>query len=200
MSVWTFFREFARDPVLLGAVAPSGRALAERMVDAAGIGPGHAVVELGAGTGPMTAALLARHPELGQPGAPFVTLEPNPALAAVLRARFPGVRVEERYAQQLRAILDDMKVAAVDRVVSSLPWAIWPEALQDEVFRAILDVMAPEGRMVTFGYLHALPLPAARRLRRALEARFEGVHTTPAAWANLPPALVYVCDRPRRAA
>lgn len=198
MSVWTFFREFARDPVQLGAVAPSGPALARRMVDAAGVAPGHAVVELGAGTGPMTAELVARHPELRE-GARFVALEPNPALAALLRERFPGVRVEERFAQDLRAILDGMGIARVDRVVSSLPWAIWPEALQNEVFSAILDVLAPDGRMVTFGYLHALPLPAAKRLRRALEARFEAVTTTPAAWANLPPALVYVCDRPRAA-
>jgi phospholipid N-methyltransferase len=198
MSVWTFFREFARDPVQLGAVAPSGRALAGRMVDAAAIAPEHAVVELGAGTGPMTEALVARHPALGEPDARFVVLEPNPALAAVLRTRFPTVRVEERFAQDLRAILDGMGIERVDRVVSSLPWAIWPEGLQDEVFSAILEVLAPEGRMVTFGYLHALPLPAARRLRRALEARFHTVDTTPAAWANLPPALVYVCDRPRR--
>jgi phosphatidylethanolamine/phosphatidyl-N-methylethanolamine N-methyltransferase len=197
MSVWTFFREFARDPVLLGAVAPSGRALARRMVDAAGIRSDHTVVELGAGTGPMTAEIVSRHPEPAAAGR-FVALEPNPALAMVLRERFPEVRVEERFAQQLRAILDEMGLERVDRVVSSLPWAIWPQALQAEVFAAILDVLAPDGRMVTFGYLHALPLPAARRLRAALEARFESVETTPAAWANVPPALVYVCDRPRR--
>src|SRR5689334_217078 len=103
MSTWSFLREFARDPVQLGAVAPSGVDLARRMVDAAGLEPGHVVVELGAGTGPMTAEILARRPD-----GPFVSLEPNPALAEILRQRFPGVRVEQRYAQDLRAILTDM--------------------------------------------------------------------------------------------
>jgi phosphatidylethanolamine/phosphatidyl-N-methylethanolamine N-methyltransferase len=194
MSMWTFFREFARDPVLLGAVAPSGVDLAKRMVDAADLRPGQVVVELGAGTGPMTAEILARRPD-----GPFVALEPNAALATILRERFPTVRIEERFAQDLRPLLTEMGHDRADRVVSSLPWAIWPETLQNDVFSAILDVLAPDGKMVTFGYVHAQPLPAARRLRRALEARFEEVGTTPIAWRNMPPALVYVCSKPRRA-
>ncbi|MFT5460167.1 MAG: phospholipid N-methyltransferase, partial [Myxococcota bacterium] len=37
MSAWTFLREFTRDPVKVGAVAPSGRALAALEIDAADI-------------------------------------------------------------------------------------------------------------------------------------------------------------------
>lgn len=193
MSLWTFFREFTRDPVQLGAIAPSGAALAKTMVAAADLRPGHVVVELGAGTGPMTAEILRVRPD-----GPLVALEPNPALASLLRERFPTVRVEQRYAQELRAILTEMGHTQADRVVSSLPWAIWSDALQNEVFSAIVDVIAPDGVMVTFGYLHAQPLPAARRLRAALHARFSSVHTTPTAWRNLPPALVFVCHGPKK--
>lgn len=194
MSMWTFVREFAKDPVLLGAVAPSGPDLAKRMIDAANIGPTDVVVELGAGTGPMTAEILRQRPE-----GPLVVLEPNPKLAAILRERFPGVDVLERFAQDLRPILTERGHDRADRVVSSLPWAIWSEQLQNDVFAAILDVLAPDGVMVTFGYVHAQVLPAAARLRVALETRFASVTTTPIAWRNLPPALVYVCAGPRRA-
>lgn len=187
-----FVGQFIRDPVGLGAIAPSGPQLARLEVDAAGLEPHHVVVELGAGDGPMTAEIVKR--SIG----PFVSLEPNAVLAATLRARFPEVRVEERYAQDLPAILADMGVSQIDRVVSSLPWAIWDADLQGEVFDAILDVLAPDGRMVTFSYLHAKPLPAARRFKAALEDRFEQVTTTAPAWRNLPPAFVFVCDRPKR--
>jgi len=193
MALTTFLREFVCDPVQLGAVAPSGPQLAQRMVEAAELGPGHVVVELGAGTGPMTEAIVRARPD-----GPFVALEPNPALAAILRERFPGVRIDERLAQDLRAVLDDLGANHADRVVSSLPWAIWPEELQDEVFSAIIDVLAPDGRMVTFGYVHAQPLPAARRLQRALQTRFRDVHSTRVAWRNLPPARVFVCAGPVR--
>ena len=52
-----FLREFVRDPVHMTAIAPSSRGLAEAMV-AAVLGVGHpTVVELGPGTGAITAAL-----------------------------------------------------------------------------------------------------------------------------------------------
>jgi phosphatidylethanolamine/phosphatidyl-N-methylethanolamine N-methyltransferase len=191
MSVFTFLREFAKDPVQLGAVAPSGPELARLMVESAELGAGQVVVELGAGTGPMTAEIVRQRPD-----GPLVVLEPNASLAALLRQRFPGLRIEERQAQDLRAILTEMGQERADRVISSLPWAIWTEELQAAVFSAILDVLAPDGRMVTFAYVHALALPAAKRLREALEARFGEVRTTRTAWRNLPPALVYVCSEP----
>ena len=109
-------------------------------VDAAEIEPHHVVVELGAGTGPMTSEIVQR------PHGPFVSLEPNAVLAAELRARFPEVRVEERYAQDLPDILSDMGVTHADRVISSLPWAIWDAELQGAVFDACLLYTSPSPR------------------------------------------------------
>lgn len=192
--MFAFLRAFLQDPVTIGAVAPSGADLARLTVASADIRAGHVVVELGAGTGPMTAALLSAHPT-----APLLVLEPTPSLAADLRGRFPQARVAERYAQELPALTRDWGHPTVDRVVSSLPWAIWPDKLQNEVFDAITTVLAPNGRLVTFSYAHTRPLPAARRFRRLLHRRFEAVATTRIAWCNLPPAFVYVCDRPAAA-
>lgn len=193
MSAFTFARAFVRDPVTLGAIAPSGADLAGLMVEAAEIGPGQVVVELGAGTGPMTRALVARHPDN-----PLLVLEPKAELAAVLRQDLPSVRVVERYAEDLGVLLTEWGHPVADRVVSSLPWAIWPEELQRRTFEGIVAAMHPEGRMVTFSYLHAQALPAAKRLRAALAERFHTVRKTRVAWRNLPPAFVFVCDGPRR--
>ena len=85
----------------------------------------------------------------------------------------------------------------VDKVVSSLPWAIWPPVLQAECFDAIAQVLHPNGRMVTFQYVHSQVLPAARRFRAVLDERFGRVEKTKIAWANLPPAFVLVCEEPR---
>ncbi len=187
-----FLREFVRDPVCLGAVAPSGPSLARLTVEAAGIEPGHVVVELGAGTGPMTAEVVRNHPDN-----PFLSIEPKPALAAALRERFPGVRVEEKYLQDLPELLADWGQTGVDRFVSSLPWAIWSDELQAECFDTILKTIRPDGRMVTFQYVHSQVLPAAKKFRGTLEQRFGSVQKTRIAWANLPPAFVFVCDQPK---
>lgn len=190
MSGLAFLREFVRDPVRTGAVAPSGRQLARQMVDAAGLDDGQVVIELGAGTGPMTAEILARGL-----GIRFVALEPNEQLAGILRARFPSLDLAAQYAQELPQILSSRGWGEADRVVSSLPWAIWPEKLQDEVLDAVVGVMKPGARLVTFGYLHSQALPAAWALRRSLERRFAKVGVASVAWANLPPALVIACTR-----
>ncbi len=189
--MFDFLRAFVRDPVTIGAIAPSGRELADLTVTSAEIRPGHTVVELGAGTGPMTESLLRLHADV-----PLLVLEPTHALAASLRTRFPSAKVCERYAQDLPALVQEWGHPVVDRVVSSLPWAIWPPVLQNEIFDAIHRVMAPDGRLVSFSYVHARALPAASRFRATLESRFRTVHTTRVAWRNLPPAYVLVCDGP----
>jgi phosphatidylethanolamine/phosphatidyl-N-methylethanolamine N-methyltransferase len=192
MSAWAFLREFARDPRSLGAVAPSGPALARLEVAAAEIADGEPVVEIGAGTGPMTAELVHAHPT-----SPLLAIEPNPTLVAALRARFPDVRVEQAVAQDLPSLCAAWGHPRVRRVVSGLPWAIWPDRLQSDILDGVLSVLSPDGRMVSFQYVHSQYLPAAVRFHKVLEQRFTRVTRTGIAWANVPPAFVLVCDGPR---
>ncbi|MBN2798549.1 MAG: hypothetical protein JXX28_05320 [Deltaproteobacteria bacterium] len=187
-----FFRAFTRNPQEIGAVAPSSRFLAQTMVAAADIRPGHVVVELGAGTGPFTRAIRAAAPDV-----PLMALEPDPALAGLLRAELPSVEVVEGLAQDLPRLLEAWGHPKVDRVVSGLPWTIWPDDLRHAIFEAVLNTLTPEGRMVTFTYLQSPYLPHGRKLRRDLEQRFAEVNRTPTQWRNLPPAFVWVCDGPR---
>src|SRR5262245_13441129 len=51
-----FIKNWIQNPPAIGAVAPSGRLLAKLM--ASGLRPGARVIELGAGTGTVTQALL----------------------------------------------------------------------------------------------------------------------------------------------
>jgi len=125
-------------------------------------------------------------------------LEPNPRLVRQLRERFPTAHVCQNYVEELPALMQQWGHPKADCVVSSLPWAIWKPELQHVCFEAILEVLAPEGRMVTFQYAHSQMLPAARRFKRTLDTHFCEVKRTSVVWANLPPAFVFVCEQPRR--
>jgi phosphatidylethanolamine/phosphatidyl-N-methylethanolamine N-methyltransferase len=194
MSALTFFREFVRNPKSIGSVTPSGRALAELIVDSAQILPGNVVVELGAGTGPFTRVLAERYPEN-----PLIALEPAPDLAAALRAALPNVTVAERYAQDLPQILAAEGHAKCHRVISGLPWTVWSEELQNSILDAVCGSLDEEGRLVTFMYVHSQMLPGATKLLGTLQKRFDTVEKSKVAWANVPPALVWIASRPRKA-
>jgi len=86
------------------------RRLAESIVADAGVAPGDLVVDVGAGSGMLTGALLAA-------GARVVAIEPDRRLAARLRRACPAAQVVER-----DALLEPWPVEPF-RVVANLPFA-----------------------------------------------------------------------------
>lgn len=192
-DAFVFLREFLRDPNRIGAVAPSGSQLAARMCESAHLSDGQVIVELGAGTGPFTRAIMERHPS-----AALLALEPKAELASLLRKELPTVRVVEAYAQELPKLCAEWGHPVVDRVVSGLPWTLWPQEVQREALDAVVEVLAPDGYFVTFNYLGAHMMPKAQALRGELAQRFGSVSTSRTAWLNMPPAFVYICSEPKK--
>ncbi len=80
---------FIRTWSTTGAIAPSGRALARRMVAHVDPSADDPILELGPGTGVVTRALLER----GVPAERIIAVEYNPEFCQILGSRYPGVRV-----------------------------------------------------------------------------------------------------------
>ena len=70
------------------------RLLAVRFADFADVGPGMRVLDVGAGTGALTAELVSR-------GASVAAADPSPEFVAASRTRFPGIEVHEATAEEL---------------------------------------------------------------------------------------------------
>ncbi|GAA0243044.1 SAM-dependent methyltransferase [Cryptosporangium japonicum] len=188
-----FVREFVRDPFGVASVVPSGGALARRVTAPVAASGEPVVVELGPGTGAFTRSIQAA---LGGRGR-HVALEVNTQFTGLLAARFPGVDVVGADARNLVEVLGGLGIKRADVVVSGLPWAAFRPARQTEILGAIAGALRPEGAFTTFAYVHARWSGPARRFRRLLDTRFEEVVVGRTVWANLPPALVYHCRRPR---
>lgn len=186
-----FLREYFSDPGAIGAVAPSSRILASRMLDGISLESATTVVELGPGTGAFTSGILKRI----SPDAKFIAIEKNPVFLAELRQRFGHIEIIEGDAENLVHLLHHRGIEAVDVVVSGLPWAAFPETVQESILSEVHDILAPKGRFVTFAYGGMHLLPRARAFRHLLEALFGQVERTPLAWRNLPPAFAYHCKK-----
>jgi len=190
VTTWTrFMKQFIKSPATVGAVAPSSRALAARMVDWIDFGAADVVVEYGPGTGVFTAEILRRL----KPDATYLGFEVNSTMAGHLRARFPRLTVYEDCAANVRGRLHEH--GAVDVIISGLPWAVFPEDIQDRILSESVEALADGGVFATFAYLQGLLLPAGMRFRKKLTSLFSTVETSRVTWLNLPPAIVYRCKK-----
>ena len=188
----SFFLEFIRSPLTVGAVAPSGPALARTVTAAVPATGSPVVVELGPGTGSFTAAIQHRLAGRGR----HIAVELNPRFARDLAVRHPTVDVVHADAADLASVLAQRGLGQADAVVSGLPWAAFAEEYQRDVLSAVVAALPAHGTFTTFAYVHTRWAPPARRLLRGLRSRFDEVVIGRTVWANLPPALVYGCRRP----
>ncbi len=185
-----FLKRWLRRPFAMGAVVPSGRLLAEAMARATLAAmegrPGH-VVELGAGTGEVTKALLAA----GIPPQRLALIERDPELSAFLRRHFAGPQIIEGDAARLASLLARHGVAPVAAVVSSLPLLSLPAEIVSGIVHGVFEALPRGGVLVQFTYGPKPPVP--RGLREGL--RLEGVSGR-RIWRNVPPAVVWTFTRP----
>lgn len=188
-----FVREFLRNPTKVAAVTPSSARLAEQMVAPIPERGEPVVVELGPGTGAFTAAIQDR---LGGRGA-HLALELHPAMADVLRRRFPNVHVEQADAAALPDILASHGLAGADVIISGLPWAAYADHLPKSLVTVVAEAMRPGGTYTQFAYGWTRWAPPAKRLLHQLRADFEEVVISRTVWSNVPPAMVYLARRSR---
>ncbi len=177
-----FFLLWLRRPGELGAVLPSSPRLARAM--AAQIDPGKpgAVVELGAGTGSVTRAIL----EAGIRAADLIVVEREARFCRLIGRRFPGVGVLEADALDLAETLAAAGVWRAKAVVSSLPLVSMSEQARYRIADQAFATLGPGGTLIQFTYAPTPPL--TRRMCDSL-----GLVGARRSWVglNLPPAFVW---------
>ena len=178
-----FIRSWLEKPLAIGAVTPSGRALARTM--AAYIDPGvpGPIIELGPGTGPVTEALVSQ----GIDPARLVLVEFDPIFCGLLRARYPTATVVQGDAYGLKRLLASLLDQPAAAVVSGLPLFTKPLRMRLRLLFEAFGLMSPGAPFVQFTYNAVPPIP--KRLDRVRAEASERV------WMNIPPARVWVYRR-----
>ena len=174
-----FIRSWIEKPLSIGAVTPSGKALARTMagyVDPQSNGP---VIELGPGTGPVTEALVAH----GIDPARLMLVEFNPTFCRLLRPRYPAATVVQGDAYSLRASAGSYVREPAAAVVSGLPLVTKPLRTRLRLISDAFALLSPGAPFVQFTYAMVPPIPKA----------LAGVRPKPPSDLDeLPPARVWV--------
>lgn len=154
--VWLHFRRFLAHPFRVKAFFPASKAWGELIASRVTRRDGEFVVELGAGTGAVTRALMAS----GVPAHQLLVVEIDREMADFLRVSFPAVRVIEGDAFAIADAVPANIIGKAGTVICGIAVATLPIEKQRELIAGIQSLMVKGGRLIVFGFLPFPPLPA----------------------------------------
>lgn len=183
-----FLGKFLRHGTAIASLAPSSRWLSEATVRNVDWDRAKVIVELGAGTGPITRVIA----EKLRPGTRFLAIERDEDFVRLLNEKFGGdsrVEVLGEDVRDLADLLRDRGIETADYVISGLPVPSFPKELQRDLFRVVRQVLKPGGY---FNQITEMPWVYQRFYRRYFDEVQFGFEPR-----NFPPAGAYYCRGPK---
>lgn len=180
----SFLRQFWKEKKMVGAMSPSSRFLAQKMLESIDFSSAKVIVELGPGTGVFTRRML----EQLRPDGILLVFELNDNFMKQLQKEFtdPRVHLIHDSAEKIGEYLAEYGVKQADAVVSSLPLANFPPELCNRILTESKNVMHEKSLYVQFQY-SLLSKKIIKQMFPKVSITFTPV--------NFPPAFVYTCRK-----
>ncbi|QQS39831.1 MAG: methyltransferase domain-containing protein [Acidobacteriota bacterium] len=179
-----FLNAFLKNPLSVGAVAPSGPELSRKMVDGLEPSKDSIILELGVGTGAVTKAISGILPD----DESYLGIELNDRFIDGLRNDFPALKFMQGDAGDASALHKESGLGKVGYVISSLPFVSLPGDVTERILGEIEKFMEQGCIFRTFQYAHGYYLPAALKLREFMRDRYGVSERSPIVMRNVPPA------------
>lgn len=180
-----FLKKFLQKGRTISSAVPSSLALVEGMLRHVDFTRPATIVELGAGTGPVTEQVVERLRGFHR----FVAVENDADFCDVLRRRFPEVTLLQMDATKVAEPLSRMGIERVDYVLSGLPSPNLPPRSAVRLWKWLRHALTGDGRFIQITVAPLLYRAFYDRLFESVDYRM--------VWWNVPPGGVYCCSRPR---
>ncbi len=179
-STLLFTRALLANPRAVGAACPSSSKLAHAIAAQVKLPCDGLIIELGGGTGAVTAALLQR----GVSPSQLVVVEMDKLMARHLKNRFKDVAVIQGNAVKFCQLCNRYG-RQVTTVVSSLPLLSLPNSTVEALGKEFQKMLGDDGdTLIQYTYrINKGPSPLAAYMERI---------ASKAVWGNLPPARVEI--------
>ncbi len=180
-----FLKAFLKNPLKVGAIAPSSSQLATAILQ--GIQPDdhNIVLELGVGTGAFTKFLRDIVPGKDS----YLGLELDSDLVSTLNKKYPDMNIICGNAAESYSIHRDSGLGKVRYVVCGLPFVSLPREISDKVLAEIQKFMDEGCELRIFQYAHGYYLPPAIKVRELLKNSYGTSRRSPLVLKNVPPAF-----------
>jgi phosphatidylethanolamine/phosphatidyl-N-methylethanolamine N-methyltransferase len=151
-----FFKGWQRDKKGVGALLPTSFVTARRMASVIDPMSGLPVLELGAGTGVITKAILER----GVNPRDLISIEYASHFCDLLRKRFSDVDVRNGDVFELDTVLADRSGQMFDSVISAVPMLSFPLDRRIDLMKNLLARVPPGRPVIQITHGPMSPLPA----------------------------------------
>ncbi|MCY6485773.1 SAM-dependent methyltransferase [Clostridium aestuarii] len=185
MEATTFIRNFIKYPDMIGAVWPSSKFLAKKMITDVNFENAKCIVEYGPGTGIFTNELIKNKKE----NTILLVLELNKELYNTLEEKYSNIKnvhIINDTAENVGMYVNQYGFECADYIISGLPFTAFPEELSKSILTNTLEILNKEGKFITFQYT-LLKKNFMKKFFPSININFEMI--------NIPPAFVFSCSK-----
>ncbi|MDE5631172.1 MAG: SAM-dependent methyltransferase, partial [Bacilli bacterium] len=148
--MFKFLRQYVMHPRSVGAIAPSGKNLALKMMEPIDFNNAKVIVEYGPGTGSFTKELI----RLKKESTTLILIEQNKSFVEILKKEYKDIKnlyIVNDSAENVVKILKEYKFKNADYIVSGLPFTSLPKEISIKIFNETNRAL-DKGQFITFQY------------------------------------------------
>jgi len=184
MSGLSFIIQYITKPRTVGAIWPSSKYLAKKMIQDIDFESAEYIVEYGPGTGVFTDKILtARHPSTV-----LMLIENNQGFYDLLVKKYsdiPNLYIINGSAENVGEYMAQHSIPHADYVVSGLPFASLPQDVSTRILAQTKTHLKQDGKFITFQYT---------LLKKDFIAQHFNEISIRRELRNIPPAYVLSCN------
>jgi len=179
-----FLQAFLKNPLKVGAVAPSSPDLAWQMLEGILPDKDNVVIELGVGTGAITKYVAEILPDNDS----YLGIELDTKLVSSLKVRYPEMNIVEGNACDVSSIHKESALGKASYILCCLPFVTLPEEVAARILSEVENYMQQGCMFRAFQYAHGYYTPSALRLRKFMRDRYGNSKRSRLVAKNVPPA------------
>lgn len=186
MERLSFIKQYITKPRTVGAILPSSKYLADKMVEEIDFSSARYIVEYGPGTGVFTEKMIKERTQETM----LLLLERNEAFCGLLKEKYkevPNLYIINDSAESIGKYMKMYDIPWVDYIVSGLPFASLPQGVSANILKQAQVYLKPDGRFILFQYT---------LFKKKLFEQYFKKTEIKRELRNVPPAYVLSCSSP----
>lgn len=185
MELLSFLKQYITKPRTVGAILPSSKYLAKRMIENIDFKSASCIVEYGPGTGAFSEKMIKRR----RKETIMLLFESNIEFYNLLKEKYndePNVYIIDDSAEYVGKYLEKYDIPYIDYIVSGLPFASLPNDVSSDILKQTKKYLKEDGKFITFQY--------TLLKKDFIEQYFNEVNIK-REFRNVPPAYIFCCNQ-----